>query len=120
MLVEKLHARELLPTSHHGQLEKQWKWSRAARTDRGVHAILNGVSCLFSVPQQFYEEGTLNHNRLHLEFKEALEDTPITYHCFKRVTTRFELRKLVHTRQYCYICHKMFFLKEASNQLKRV
>lgn len=49
-LVSKLHAAGFLSTDHHSQLERNDRWSRAARTDKGVHAVLNGVSCLFNVP----------------------------------------------------------------------
>jgi tRNA U38,U39,U40 pseudouridine synthase TruA len=88
--VEKLHSAGFLTTTHFGQLEKQDRWSRAARTDKGVHAVLNGISCLFTIGKHMYQEdGTLNRNQLHLELKELFEGTEIVYHCFKRVTSRF-------------------------------
>lgn len=35
---------------------KNYKWSRAARTDKGVHALVNGVACVFAVREEFWEE----------------------------------------------------------------
>jgi tRNA U38,U39,U40 pseudouridine synthase TruA len=49
---------------------KNYKWGRAARTDKGVHAIINGVSCLFIIPQTFYDETkTLQQNKLLMKLK---------------------------------------------------
>lgn len=45
----------LLPTQVHSELVKSHKWGRAARTDKGVHAVQNAVSCLFSIPEKFYD-----------------------------------------------------------------
>lgn len=70
LLVEKLHAAGFLPTNHHAQLEKQERWSRAARTDKGVHAVINAVSALFTIPENYFlSDHTLNRNQLHLDLK---------------------------------------------------
>ena len=46
----------LLESDKYSDLVKTYKWSRAARTDKGVHAICNGISCLFSINDRFYDE----------------------------------------------------------------
>jgi tRNA pseudouridine38-40 synthase len=67
LLVDKLYAAGLLSTNNHTQLEKQDRWSRAARTDKGVHAVLNCISCLFNVDNKYFDEDrTLIKNKLHL------------------------------------------------------
>ena len=35
---------------------KNYKWGRAARTDKGVHAVCNSISALFFVNEKFYDE----------------------------------------------------------------
>lgn len=64
-LVQKLYTAGFIVTNNHSQLEKQERWSRAARTDKGVHAVLNCVSCHFIIDQRFFlEDGTLNRLKL--------------------------------------------------------
>lgn len=53
-LILKLHNEELLRTNIFIELVKLYKWSRAARTDKGVHALINGVSCVFSLKDDFW------------------------------------------------------------------
>jgi|JI6StandDraft_1071083.scaffolds.fasta_scaffold09590_1 tRNA pseudouridine38-40 synthase len=53
-LVRKLHGEALLRTDSFIELVKLYKWSRAARTDKGVHALINGVSCVFSLKDDFW------------------------------------------------------------------
>ena len=35
---------------------KKIKWSRAARTDKGVHAVANYVSCKLSITENFLDD----------------------------------------------------------------
>jgi tRNA U38,U39,U40 pseudouridine synthase TruA len=76
-----------------------------------VHAVINAVSALFTIGKQYFsEDHTLNRNQLHLDLKELFEGTEIVFHEFKRVTARFEVRHIVKSRHYCYICPKHLFL----------
>jgi len=66
-----LHKNGFLVTDHHANLERNERWSRAARTDKGVHAVLNGISCLFNIDEKYFnEDKTLNKNHLDLAFRE--------------------------------------------------
>jgi tRNA pseudouridine38-40 synthase len=113
LMAERLHACGFLTTTHYGVLEKQDKWSRAARTDKGVHAVLNCVSCLFTIDKNYFDDDNiLNRNHLHLDLKECFEGTDIVYHGFRRLTNRSEVRHIVRSRHYCYICPKELFRKE--------
>lgn len=50
-------------------------------------------------------------NKLHLDLKEVFEQTNnIVFHCFKRVTTRFEMRQTIQSRKYSYVCPVRYFL----------
>lgn len=114
-LIEKLHAEEYIPTKAYPELVKLFKWSRAARTDKGVHAVLNGVSFLISLKSDEYiEEDMLEdggsskrrkgidhekiNRRLHGLFKS------ITVYGVKEVRKKFDIRQIVKSREYCYIC----------------
>ena len=107
LLVSKLYPAGFLLTDRHEVIEKQEKWSRAARTDKGVHAVFNSVSCQFNVDKSYFDEDNiLNRNKLHLDLKELFEDTEIVFHGFRRVTMRFQVRYVVKSRNYCYVCPK--------------
>ena len=58
-LVRKLHGEGLLRTDTFVELVKLYKWSRAARTDKGVHALINGISCVFSLKYDFWVKNCL-------------------------------------------------------------
>lgn len=38
------------------EIVKNFKWSRAARTDKGVHALVNGISCVFAIDEKYWDE----------------------------------------------------------------
>ena len=46
----------LLETDNYYELVKDYKWGRAARTDKGVHSVFNSISCLFFINEKFYDE----------------------------------------------------------------
>ena len=56
-LIDGLFAQGFLKTDRFVELVKNYKWSRAARTDKGVHALINGISCIFTIPKEFITEG---------------------------------------------------------------
>lgn len=91
---------------------KHYRFGRAARTDKGVHAIINGISCLFSIPEGFYDESKiLKKDELLVKLKEMFEHTEIVIHGFRRVVCRFDIRQMVKSRTYCYICPASYFCK---------
>ena len=68
---------------------------------------MNGISCLFNIDNMYFDEDkTLNKNHLDLAFRELFEGSEVTYHCFKRVTTKFEIRFMIKSRHYAYLCPK--------------
>ena len=56
-LVDVLFSQGFIKTNRFTQLVKLQRWSRAARTDKGVHAIINGISCAFNIEDQFLVKG---------------------------------------------------------------
>ena len=71
LLIQKLYEGGFLSTKIYGDLVKKDKWSRAARTDKGVHAVVNAISCLFQIDKKYYnEDHTLNVNKIHLDLKD--------------------------------------------------
>lgn len=55
-LIDILYSHGLLACKNYGELVKNYKFGRAARTDKGVHAVCNGIACLFTIPESFYNE----------------------------------------------------------------
>lgn len=51
LIVTTLHKEGFLATKNFGELVKNYKFGRAARTDKGVHAVVNGISCLFTISE---------------------------------------------------------------------
>lgn len=49
-MINRLYQEGLLTCKNYGELVKNYKLGRAARTDKGVHAIINAISCLFTIP----------------------------------------------------------------------
>jgi tRNA U38,U39,U40 pseudouridine synthase TruA len=69
-----LHKAGFLATDNYTELQRKHKYSRAARTDKGVHAVVNGISCEFYIDKNYFnEDSTLNKEKLHLDLKEAFE-----------------------------------------------
>lgn len=64
-IVRTLFKGGLLETDDYYDLVKNYKWGRAARTDKGVHAVSNSISSLFFINEKFYdEERKLKRNEL--------------------------------------------------------
>ncbi len=99
-----------LATDNYTELQRRFKYSRAARTDKGVHAVVNGISCEFVLDKKYFDEHSmLIREKLHLDLKEMFDNSGVVFHCFKRVSTRFEMRHVIQSRRYSYICPVKYF-----------
>jgi tRNA pseudouridine38-40 synthase len=58
-LYKALHESELISLTNFEDLKKSG-WSRGARTDKGVHALLNGVSAKLSISTKYLIKDDLN------------------------------------------------------------
>lgn len=55
LLIHTFFKEGFLPHKNYPELVRNYKFGRAARTDKGVHAIINCVSCMINVPEKFYD-----------------------------------------------------------------
>ena len=55
-LEEALHSAGFITDRNFGNLKKSG-WSRGSRTDKGVHAAVNCISCKLSIPVSYVTEG---------------------------------------------------------------
>lgn len=70
MLIDKLYGGGFLPTKIYSELERRYKWSRAARTDKGVHAVFNAISCTFLIDKMYYtEDRIMDVKKLDAQFR---------------------------------------------------
>ncbi len=78
-----------------------------------MHAVLNGFSCEFNIDKKYFDEdSTLNVKKLHMAMAECFEGSGLIFHCFRKVTTRFEMRHVIQARKYAYICPLKYFEEE--------
>lgn len=83
------------------------KWSRAARTDKGVHALFNGVSFLITLKEDDVGDKTINTERINMKIRSVLSN--LTIYGVKQVNKKFEMRQAVKSRSYCYLCPLFIF-----------
>jgi len=67
-LIEGLAEAKLISEMHKEELNKI-SWGRGARTDKGVHALCNGISLKMSIPEEYLLPGS----PLRPSLKEGVE-----------------------------------------------
>lgn len=58
----------------------------------------------------------LQKNKLLLSIKQIFENTEIVIHALHKVTARFDIRAMVKSRTYCYICPANYFIKDKESE----
>lgn len=92
---------------------KRIRWSRAARTDKKVHALCNGISAKLEIAEKFTsKEGDrdIDFDKLRNHFNSQL---PMDIRIFSimRVAKSFDMRHDALTRVYNYIIPLYIFQK---------
>lgn len=87
------------------------KWSRAARTDKKVHALCNGISLKLEIAQKYVlEAGTrdLNYEKIICDLNDQLP-MDIRVLVLRKVGKSFDMRHDAKTRIYNYIIPSRLF-----------
>lgn len=87
------------------------KWSRAARTDKKVHALCNGISMKLEISEKYVTEPgsrDINYNRIILDLNEQLP-MDIRVLVLRKVGKSFDMRHDAKTRIYNYIIPSRLF-----------
>lgn len=90
---------------------KRIKWSRAARTDKRVHALCNGITMKIEIsPKYVTEPGSrdINYNRIISDLNDQLPQD-IRILALRKVAKSFDMRHDAKTRIYNYIIPSRLF-----------
>ena len=90
---------------------KRIRWSRAARTDKKVHALCNGISMKLEISEKYVAEPgirQLNYNKIILDLNEQLP-LDIRILVLRKVGKSFDMRHDAKTRIYNYIIPSRLF-----------
>ena len=88
---------------------KKIKWSRAARTDKKVHALCNGVSLKMEILEKYILEGRkIDYEKM---IKDINVEMPMDIRVFsiKKVGKHFDIRHKANSRVYNYIIPSRLF-----------
>lgn len=84
-----------------------------------MHALINGNSCIFSLPKEFLVEGEngyeLNKEKI-LAFLQKVLPKFTFYSVFEVDRNKFVMRQSVKSRVYCYMCPVKLFEKETKDR----
>ena len=139
MLERALHNAGMLSEDNFGDLKKIG-WSRASRTDKGVHAAANGISCKVNIRENVLEEGVrfdpdslskkaqgknfISKEKMVTALNDALKqenwDKDVRVLSVRRVTKKFDIKLSTKSRTYEYmIPAKMFYPLTVEESLKK-
>lgn len=112
--------------SNQGDLSKIG-WSRASRTDKGVHALSNSVACKLEVDKKYvqdYEEALGKEgNKFKIDWEKVVHqingnlETHLRVMDISVVTNGFNVKKFASDRVYHYLCPLEMFYPGDSAEL---
>lgn len=102
---------------------KRVKWSRAARTDKKVHALCNAISLKLEISPKYINNSTdkpLNklEDKENIDFSKILMELnstlpkDIRLYAMRKVTKRFDIRHDAKYRLYQYLLPSFVFQSE--------
>ncbi|KAM3144724.1 hypothetical protein pb186bvf_003033 [Paramecium bursaria] len=141
-LYDALKATNMVGVAKIGDLQ-QLAWSRGARTDKGVHALCNGIAVklcfgkqhliqdvkeqqLEQIEQEQQKKFKKGEDKFKINFKTVMNELnsnlplDIKIHSIKLTTQGFDVRKWARSRIYEYIIPTAVYGEEPEKQLERL